>query len=329
MTASPGDQSEDRRPLPPFAPALSRPTPGVPSAGAGGSPFPPFAPFVRPPEPAASAPAEPAAPSASRVIEEYAPAVGEQSAPVTEPEEEWMPWEEEATPAAEVPVDAGGGEEEAFPWIATDETGAAPASAAESTVTGEEAQPGAAVDEGELPGWLSWADEEEEAAPVFTGAESAAPVTAAEPTVPEESTALPVEVEGPGSEVMEPWAEPATEAAPEPAGAATIAAPEVTPDVEGVFAASEAAAVEEAYSAPAVEYGAEESSGEPVAATAGDARGAHADAFAEVADRLERIVRSLRENPSEVLAGGEGRDPLELLVTGFVLGYAQGRNRGA
>jgi hypothetical protein len=56
--------------------------------------------------------------------------------------------------------------------------------------------------------------------------------------------------------------------------------------------------------------------------------GGTADALADVADRLEGIARRLREQPAEVLAGGAGTDPLELLVTGFALGYAQGR-RGA
>jgi hypothetical protein len=56
--------------------------------------------------------------------------------------------------------------------------------------------------------------------------------------------------------------------------------------------------------------------------------GGAADVLAEVAERLEGIARRLREQPGEVLAGGAGTDPLELLVTGFALGYAQGR-RGA
>jgi hypothetical protein len=66
------------------------------------------------------------------------------------------------------------------------------------------------------------------------------------------------------------------------------------------------------------------------AADAGPAAlaGGTADALAEVAERLEGIARRLREQPAEVLAGGAGADPLELLVTGFALGYAQGR-RGA
>lgn len=44
----------------------------------------------------------------------------------------------------------------------------------------------------------------------------------------------------------------------------------------------------------------------------------------DVAGRLESIARSLRErSPADVLAGPRDGDPLELLVTGFVLGYLQ------
>lgn len=49
--------------------------------------------------------------------------------------------------------------------------------------------------------------------------------------------------------------------------------------------------------------------------------------LADVADRLERIAGILRNGgPAELIAWGqETRDPLELLVAGLVLGYAQGR----
>jgi hypothetical protein len=46
--------------------------------------------------------------------------------------------------------------------------------------------------------------------------------------------------------------------------------------------------------------------------------------YGEVADRLETIARSLRDDPAAFLAGGSG-DALGLLVTGFVLGYGHGR----
>jgi hypothetical protein len=94
------------------------------------------------------------------------------------------------------------------------------------------------------------------------------------------------------------------------------------------YAASEAEALG-GFDAP---YGESAFAGEatPFAGDAGPAAlaGGTADALAEVAERLEGIARRLREQPGEVLAGGAGTDPLELLVTGFALGYAQGR-RGA
>jgi hypothetical protein len=49
-----------------------------------------------------------------------------------------------------------------------------------------------------------------------------------------------------------------------------------------------------------------------------------ADTFGEVAGRLEEIARTLRERPDSLLSGGSD-DPLALLVTGYVLGYTQGR----
>ncbi|HEX8317256.1 hypothetical protein [Longimicrobium sp.] len=67
----------------------------------------------------------------------------------------------------------------------------------------------------------------------------------------------------------------------------------------------------------------------PVAATSPGAQPAAvahglADAFGEVAGRLEDIARTLRERPDSLLSGGSD-DPLALLVTGYVLGYTQGR----
>jgi hypothetical protein len=93
---------------------------------------------------------------------------------------------------------------------------------------------------------------------------------------------------------------------------------ESAPEVVSGFHAPEA---ESAFPGDATQVG---------AADAGPASlgGGTADAMAEVAERLEGIARRLREQPAEVLAGGAGTDPLELLVTGFALGYAQGRRGG-
>jgi len=49
-----------------------------------------------------------------------------------------------------------------------------------------------------------------------------------------------------------------------------------------------------------------------------------ADTFGEVAGRLEDIAQTLRERPDSLLSGASD-DPLALLVTGYVLGYTQGR----
>jgi hypothetical protein len=65
------------------------------------------------------------------------------------------------------------------------------------------------------------------------------------------------------------------------------------------------------------------------AATAGPVAidAAAAEALAEVAGRLERIARTLRDDPGDLLAGGSA-DPLDLLVAGYALGLAQGRAQG-
>ena len=52
--------------------------------------------------------------------------------------------------------------------------------------------------------------------------------------------------------------------------------------------------------------------------------------LAEVANRLERIAGVLRSGtPADLLAfGRQVRDPLELLVAGFALGYVEGQRAG-
>ena len=62
------------------------------------------------------------------------------------------------------------------------------------------------------------------------------------------------------------------------------------------------------------------------AGEAGAGGGRAGDALAEVADRLEGVARALREGrPLEVATDG---DPLQLLVVGYALGYAQARRTG-
>ncbi|MEW5928927.1 MAG: hypothetical protein AB1941_15810 [Gemmatimonadota bacterium] len=151
MSAHPGDPA-DRRPFPPFAPALSRPSGSPDAPPAAGAPLPPFAPFSRPAAPPTPAAAEPVG-----VVDEYArtpeppEAVQEEAAPFTPAaieaqDEAWMPWE--------TPEDAGTTrsaepqeEEEDLPWLSAE----APAEAEPAPQ-----EPAA----GEVPGWMAWSDEE-------------------------------------------------------------------------------------------------------------------------------------------------------------------------
>jgi hypothetical protein len=164
--------------------------------------------------------------------------------------------------------------------------------------------------------------------PWETPAEAPEPVESApEPATPETTEALPDWLT---------WVEPAGEA---PSAPEMGAAPrEETPGTEEYLAAEEESAAEEALSTPEVVEAAEAAS-EPwaeepaVGAEVGPGSGRQLDGalvetLSGVADRLEEIARALRERPTEVLGGASaGADPLELLVTGFALGYAQGRGR--
>ena len=53
------------------------------------------------------------------------------------------------------------------------------------------------------------------------------------------------------------------------------------------------------------------------------------DGLQEVAERLERIARVMRNgNTADLLASSSREaDPLELLITGYALGYMQGQKR--
>lgn len=49
----------------------------------------------------------------------------------------------------------------------------------------------------------------------------------------------------------------------------------------------------------------------------------------QIAGQLEGIARTLRQygSPAPLLAGGEGRDPLTALVTGYLIGYFEGAGK--
>lgn len=329
MSAHPGDSAEDRRPFPPFGPALSRPSPAPSDAGAGAAPLPPFAPFARP-----------AAEPAGEIAEIEAEVAPFTPAATEAQDEAWMPWESTGDAAdthAEAPA-AAQDDTEDLPWLVAEP--AAPAGEAPAEVD---------AGSGDLPGWMSW-DDAEEGAPE-RGEESAAEPAVADAysfeteSFAEETfdvTALggaPVDAE-PFAQVAESpsfggepdaWAAAApahvseAEAAPGVGAAPPEDAAEEEPAaaMEDYCAGEQNAAAEEAMYAPFVEESDSASAG-AAALPAGSA-----DALAEVADRLEGIARALRERPGEVLAGGRGADPLELLITGFALGYAQGRRGGA
>ncbi|HLL45927.1 MAG TPA: hypothetical protein VK399_04440, partial [Longimicrobiaceae bacterium] len=214
-------------------------------------------------------------------------------------------------------------ESEASPWESADvATGAAEDTGAEAWSAGF------AVEE---PVTDAAADAEEPAA----GMEDY--LAAEENTAADEALYAPVAdadyaaVSGYGSEYMEPAAESDstseyTQATPESDYATGYAQAVQESDYASGYAESAPEAVS-GFHAPEAESAFPGEAAPVSAADAGPAALAEgtADAMAEVAERLEGIARRLREQPAEVLAGGGGRDPLELLVTGFALGYAQGR----
>ncbi len=55
--------------------------------------------------------------------------------------------------------------------------------------------------------------------------------------------------------------------------------------------------------------------------------GASAAVLEEIAERLERIARSLRSRDGDDV-GGDASDPLEVLITGYALGYSEGVKSG-
>jgi len=297
MSANPGDSGADRRPFPPFGPALSRPSQGASDSGAA-APLPPFAPFARP---QASAHTGTAAPSPSGVEEREA--IAEDAAPFTPAaietdEDVWMPWEEpDATlQAGAEPAVTGSEVADDLPWLDVEPVEPAPPA-------------GEAADAEELPAWLSWDDAVEEVPTLTAAVDSGEGLQGAD--APFSFGAEPEPVAGEAGPYGDGAVEVAEVASDDGAG-------EAGAEMEDFYAVEENAAAEAALYAPAPEV-------EHPEAVVGPA----VEALAEVADRLERIARSLRERPADVLAGGDGAaDPLELLITGFALGYAQGRGRG-
>ena len=200
------------------------------------------------------------------------------------------------------------------------------------------------ADDGDARGfdWMPWetpaADAEAtEATAGAPSAETFEPSTTA-PLDALEETPAPAASADEVDYAAEAWTVPEAEAEPEPAAASDDegrlpwSAPTVEPesDAGAIFGADAAPADagaswdagQPAAAGPAEEWPVEVPAAASVASpsVSGVAADASAGAFAEVADRLESIARSLRDDPGAFLAGG-ARDPLSLLVTGFVLGY--------
>lgn len=245
--------------------------------------------------------------------------------------EEWMPWEASPDEAA----------------VRSPREDAEPAAAAEPPAATD-----AYPDEPEVPAWLDWLDGEIAAA-------NAAPAEAGD--APE---AQSLEPDAGYLAFEEPQAEPEPPATasegPAGAGDAVEAAPaplDVLPEDEPLPAAftdaqewavpgawEEAGFTAEADAEPRgeeptleTEPGLEMSSETETETVARLEEAAEVEvepvgggapaAFLEVAERLESLARTLRsESPAALLARGGG-DPLELLVVGFALGYAQGEAR--
>ena len=163
--------------------------------------------------------------------------------------------------------------------------------------------------EADAPTWMAW---ETEASSL---GETAAEITPPPLAAAGELTSV--------SAVPSPAAEPfGFDDLPDPAAAAEAAHPEtMTPPEEPAHSwpveAMEPAALQSAEAAPIVET--------PVAAGAAAVHAPAVDheAFARVADRLEAIARSIRNDPGGFVSLHHD-DPLALLVAGYALGFRQG-----
>jgi hypothetical protein len=164
-------------------------------------------------------------------------------------------------------------------------------------------QHGTPAENGAFPDWLAW--DAQDATEAEAEIAEAAPEPWAEDVIP-------------GDDFMQMEAA-AEEAAADPA-----------PWAEDIPVGDGSLEVDLPGPGDAVEEGLSAAAGDaPAAAPAGvvamDA--AAAEALAELAGRLERIARTLRDDPGDLLAGGSA-DPLDLLVAGYALGLAQGHAQG-
>jgi hypothetical protein len=312
-------------------------------------------PWLMPAEPESEADAAASGGAASGWGEGFAQPTGDEAA---EEDEEPFPWDR----APSAPAESGGFGWEGEPSIGYEES--APASSAAWEL---EPAPSEAAEEpaGLSYSWHEEAEEPEEAEvlPLAELEEAAADVAAAEPAAQRveipgreaEPTGWAWSDEGAGEELAEAgdrweggsehvtvdeeaevssgWSwepEEAEEAAPEGetvghpgAEPVSMAMPEAPPveleEEDEVPAWAEEAVVAERVGAPeVVTVDAEEE----LAATPAEVP---AGALDDVAARLERIARALRSGkPDEALEQG---DPLQLLITGYALGYAEAQKK--
>jgi hypothetical protein len=342
MSANPGDPSSAPAVFPPFGPGFSRPAVapqrtadasgaavppvmppfGAPSSRAGTSPAPaftpapPFAPAASPraePAPAADSPDETPAPSAAAGIAHAADAPDETASATTAQGID--------AAADDADVSPHSFSAEPMPWE-FDGPGAAEDAAAEPEAAEAEA------DDEDLP-WLELpaAREPQSAAEPFAVDD---PASTAEP-----ADAMPWDSDVPAGPVATEEDDEAVLVDDEVVGVEDLGDSTSQTGLSDHFAAAADAESEDGIQpaeglVPAGDFGMVDARGNDASAEQHSAPASgdnpNAAAFAEVAERLEGIARALRERPGELLAGGSG-DALELLVTGFVLGYTQRAGR--
>lgn len=314
--------------------------------------FPPFVPPVsRPAQPAMEAPAPVEPP-----VEDFGMEVPLPAHDVGDPDDlpqhgfdadeaGTQPWEDAAPPAEEdlpwLEMPAGGprvhATEDPMSWDAP----AAPQPAADFSYDFAPAEPvadfaydfaPAAEPAAEAPASdadavaMPWVDDAPSFAPYAADAPAETPSYAAEvPSFLADEPAEAPSYEAPAESAWEPpfAAEPEIATPAEAALSAEIEPEDEFPVEAEAALAYEAAGFNEVPTTADFDAAAQIASATEPDAFVASAPSAAAE-YAEVADRLETIARSLRDDPAAFLASGSG-DALGLLVTGFVLGYGHGR----
>lgn len=245
-----------------------------------------------------AADAQPWAPEVENAADDWAPEA---------PAEPWKAPDAEGEEAWKAPESTGG-----EPWKAPHDEPAADAWDAPSSCAPDE---GSAWDPPAEPASASW--------------DAPAEVDVPEPELYDLPDVPPSRPAAPWTDAEAPLFEADAAAEPEPAWElpADTAAPDARPAWESFSSTAADEAAEAAWTAP--EGALEPTAEAQPAPAAGEPRADVGGAFAEVADRLQAIADALRGDPAGFIAGARGGgDPLALLVTGFVLGFQAGQERG-